>query len=40
MEFGLSPAARNVLELTGLTLAQMDVIKLNEAFAVQGLAVL
>jgi len=26
--------------LTGLTLAQMDVIELNEAFAAQGLAVL
>jgi acetyl-CoA acetyltransferase len=29
-----------VLELTGLSLAQMDVIELNEAFAAQGLAVL
>jgi acetyl-CoA C-acetyltransferase len=29
-----------VLALTGLTLAQMDVIELNEAFAAQGLAVL
>ena len=28
------------LELTGLSLAQMDVIELNEAFAAQGLAVL
>jgi acetyl-CoA C-acetyltransferase len=28
------------LALTGLTLAQMDVIELNEAFAAQGLAVL
>ncbi|MEY3997776.1 MAG: 3-oxoadipyl-CoA thiolase, partial [Pseudomonadota bacterium] len=29
-----------VLALTGLTLAQMDVIELNEAFAAQGIAVL
>jgi acetyl-CoA acetyltransferase len=29
-----------VLALTGLTMAQMDVIELNEAFAAQGLAVL
>jgi acetyl-CoA acyltransferase len=29
-----------VLQLTGLTLAQIDVIELNEAFAAQGLAVL
>jgi acetyl-CoA acetyltransferase len=29
-----------VLAQTGLTLAQMDVIELNEAFAAQGLAVL
>jgi acetyl-CoA C-acetyltransferase len=29
-----------VLALTGLSLAQMDVIELNEAFAAQGLAVL
>lgn len=29
-----------MLALTGLTLAQMDVIELNEAFAAQGLAVL
>ena len=29
-----------MLELTGLALAQMDVIELNEAFAAQGLAVL
>jgi acetyl-CoA acetyltransferase len=28
------------MALTGLTLAQMDVIELNEAFAAQGLAVL
>jgi acetyl-CoA C-acetyltransferase len=40
MGMGPSPASRKVLELTGLTLAQMDVIELNEAFAAQGLAVL
>ena len=40
MGFGPSPATRKVLELTGLSLAQMDVIELNEAFAAQGLAVL
>ncbi|ACB33103.1 beta-ketoadipyl CoA thiolase [Leptothrix cholodnii SP-6] len=40
MGFGPSPATRRVLALTGLTLAQMDVIELNEAFAAQGLAVL
>ena len=37
---GPAPATRKVLALTGLTLAQMDVIELNEAFAAQGLAVL
>jgi acetyl-CoA C-acetyltransferase len=37
---GPAPATRKVLELTGLSLAQMDVIELNEAFAAQGLAVL
>ena len=40
MGFGPAPAVRKVLELTGLTLDQMDVIELNEAFAAQGLAVL
>jgi 3-oxoadipyl-CoA thiolase len=40
MGFGPEPATRKVLALTGLTLAQMDVIELNEAFAAQGLAVL
>ncbi len=40
MGIGPAPATRRVLELTGLTLAQMDVIELNEAFAAQGLAVL
>jgi 3-oxoadipyl-CoA thiolase len=40
MGIGPAPATRRVLELTGLTLAQMDVIELNEAFAAQGMAVL
>ena len=40
MGFGPAPATRKVLELTGLSLDQMDVIELNEAFAAQGLAVL
>jgi 3-oxoadipyl-CoA thiolase len=40
MGIGPAPATRKVLSLTGLTLAQMDVIELNEAFAAQGLAVL
>ena len=39
MGFGPSPASRKVLALTGLTLGQMDVIELNEAFAAQALAV-
>jgi acetyl-CoA C-acetyltransferase len=40
MGIGPAPATRRVLALTGLTLAQMDVLELNEAFAAQGLAVL
>ena len=40
MGLGPAPATRKVLELTGLRLAQMDVIEVNEAFAAQGLAVL
>lgn len=40
MGIGPLPATRKVLELTGLSLAQMDVIELNEAFAAQALAVL
>ena len=40
MGIGPAPATQKVLELTGLTMAQMDVIELNEAFAAQGLAVL
>jgi len=40
MGIGPAPASEKVLALTGLTIAQMDVIELNEAFAAQGLAVL
>jgi 3-oxoadipyl-CoA thiolase len=40
MGIGPAPATQKVLALTGLTLGQMDVIELNEAFAAQGLAVL
>jgi acetyl-CoA acyltransferase len=39
MGIGPAPATRKVLALTGLSLAQMDVIELNEAFAAQALAV-
>ncbi|MBP0997901.1 3-oxoadipyl-CoA thiolase [Serratia fonticola] len=40
MGIGPLPAIRKVLEIAGLSLAQMDVIELNEAFAAQALAVL
>lgn len=40
MGIGPAPATQKVLALTGLSLAQLDVIELNEAFAAQGLAVL
>ncbi|MGN6578372.1 MAG: 3-oxoadipyl-CoA thiolase [Bordetella sp.] len=40
MGMGPEPATRKVLAQTGLTLGQLDVIELNEAFAAQGLAVL
>ncbi|MDP2004101.1 MAG: 3-oxoadipyl-CoA thiolase [Rubrivivax sp.] len=40
MGIGPAPATRKVLALAGLTLADLDVIELNEAFAAQGLAVL
>ena len=40
MGIGPAPATRKLLVQTGLTLEQMDVIELNEAFAAQGLAVL
>src|SRR6201987_2049768 len=40
MGMGPAPATRKVLERAGLSLGQMDVIELNEAFASQALAVL
>ncbi|HEY8056328.1 MAG TPA: 3-oxoadipyl-CoA thiolase [Terriglobales bacterium] len=40
MGMGPAPATRKVLQRAGLTLNQMDVIELNEAFASQSLAVL
>ena len=39
MGIGPVPAVEKVLKQTGLTLEQMDVIELNEAFAAQSLAV-
>ncbi len=40
MGIGPVPASRKVLARAGLTIGQMDVIELNEAFAAQGLATL
>ena len=40
MGIGPAPASQNVLEQCGLTIGQMDIIELNEAFAAQGLATL
>jgi acetyl-CoA acyltransferase len=40
MGMGPAPASKKVLAITGMSLDQMDVIELNEAFAAQGLAVL
>ena len=40
MGIGPAPAARKLLERTGLSIGQMDVIELNEAFAAQGIAVM
>jgi len=40
MGIGPVPATQKLLQRTGMNLAQMDVIELNEAFAAQGLAVL
>jgi len=40
MGIGPAPASKKVLEKAGLSIADMDVIELNEAFAAQGLAVL
>jgi len=39
MGFAPAPATKKLLAMTGLTLDQMDVIELNEAFAAQALAV-
>ena len=39
MGFGPAPAIKKLLEKTNLTLEQMDVIELNEAFSAQALAV-
>jgi len=39
MGVGPAPASERILEKTGLSLDQMDVIELNEAFAAQSLAV-
>ncbi len=40
MGVGPVPATRKVLALAGLSIAQMDIIEINEAFAAQGLATL
>lgn len=40
MGFAPAPATKKVLELAGLSIQQMDIIELNEAFASQGLAVM
>ncbi|MCI4665491.1 MAG: 3-oxoadipyl-CoA thiolase [Neomegalonema sp.] len=40
MGFGPAPAVKKILARTGLTMHQMDVVELNEAFASQALAVL
>ena len=40
MGIGPAPASQKLLKRLGLTIADMDVIELNEAFAAQGLAVM
>lgn len=40
MGIGPAPATRKVLDRAGLSLARIDAIELNEAFAAQALAVL
>jgi acetyl-CoA acetyltransferase len=40
MGIGPAPAVQKLLARTGMTLADIDIIELNEAFASQGLAVL
>lgn len=39
MGIGPAPASQKVLKITGLSIEDMDIIELNEAFAAQGLAV-
>ena len=40
MGIGPAPASQKVLEQCGLSIEQLDIIELNEAFAAQGLATL
>ncbi len=40
MGIGPAPASQKLLRQLGMTMDQIDVIELNEAFAAQGLAVL
>ena len=40
MGIGPAPATKKLLEKTGLSLSDIDLIELNEAFAAQGLAVM
>ena len=40
MGIGPAPASQKVLEQCGMTIEQMEIIELNEAFAAQGLATL
>lgn len=40
MGIGPAPASQKVLQLAGMSIEQMDVIELNEAFAAQGIATL
>ena len=40
MGIGPAPASEKLLKRLGLSIADMDVIELNEAFAAQGLAVM
>lgn len=40
MGFGPAPATKRLLEKTGLSIKDIDLIELNEAFAAQGLAVM
>ncbi|MGH1539117.1 MAG: 3-oxoadipyl-CoA thiolase [Arenicella sp.] len=40
MGFAPAPAVKKILEQAGLSLSDMDVIEINEAFAAQGLAVI